>query len=241
MGYTPNVSATQHPVSTIGHSNHSLDAFLALLRMNGIEEVVDVRSTPHSRFNPHFSRNALARALDKAGIAYVFAGGELGGRPSDRTLYDADGRVRYEMVARTASFDTGIRRVMCDADQRRIVLLCAEKEPLDCHRTLLVGRALVERGVAVQHILADGRVEVHAAAMDRLLAAFRMPPEGDMLHSRDEAIAEALDRQANRVAYTSIALTGAGRRPPSPPPPSPGPAPRAARPPGRPPRPGRRP
>ena len=156
------MSATQHSVFTIGHSNHSLEVFLALLRMNGVEEVVDVRSSPHSRYNPHFNRKILVKALDEAGIAYIFLGGELGGRPADRSCYDADGRVRYDLVAQTEAFDAGIGRVMRHADQRRIALMCAEKEPLDCHRTLLVARALVERGVAVEHILADGGLEAHA-------------------------------------------------------------------------------
>ena len=195
------VGATLHPVFTIGHSNHSLDAFLALLRMNGIVEVADVRSTPYSRYNPHFSRKALARALEEAGIAYVFQGEQLGGRPSDRSLYDADGRVRYDLVARTEPFDDGIGQVLRHARELRLALLCAEKEPLDCHRTLLVARALVERGVAVEHILADGSLEKHDAAMDRLLAAFKMSPGGDLLRSREEAIAEALGRRAKKAAY----------------------------------------
>ena len=79
--------------------------------------------------------------------------------------------------------------------------MCAEKDPLDCHRTLLVARALVKGSVAVEHILADGSLEEHSAAMDRLLAAFKMPPHGDLLHSRAETIAEALDQQAKKVAY----------------------------------------
>ncbi len=198
------MSATQHPVFTIGHSNHSLEVFLALLRMNGVEEVVDVRSSPHSRYKPHFNRKILAKALDEFGIAYIFLGAELGGRPVDRSCYDADGRVRYDLVAQTEAFDAGIRRVMRHADERRIALMCSEKDPLDCHRTLLVARALVERGVAVEHILADGGLEAYAATMDRLLAAFKMSPHGDMLHSRNETIAEALSRQAKKVAYVGV-------------------------------------
>ena len=186
---------------TIGHSNHPLDVFLALLRMHGIEAVADVRSAPYSRYNPHFSRKALAGTLEGEGIGYVFLGGELGGRPSDQSLYDADGRVRYDLVARTASFDDGIGRVLCLGCDRRVALMCAEKEPLDCHRTLLVARTLVERGVAVEHILADGGVEEHRAAMDRLVAAHKLPPGGDMLRSRDEVVAEALERQAEKRAY----------------------------------------
>ena len=195
------MSATEHPVFTIGHSNHSLDAFLALLRANGVEEVADVRSSPHSRYTPHFSYRALSEALEDAGIGYVFLGGELGGRPRDRSCYDADGRVDYERVAQTDAFDDGIRRIVWAADERRVALMCAEKEPLDCHRTLLVARALVERGVSVGHILADGSVEEHTAAIERLLAAFKMSPHGDMFRSREDTIAEALDRQAKKVAH----------------------------------------
>ena len=195
------MSATLHPVFTIGHSNHSLDAFLALLRMNGVEEVADVRSSPHSRYTPHFSYGALSESLEEAGIDYIFLGGELGGRPADRSCYDADGRVDYERLAQTDAFDDGIRRIVWAADERHVALMCAEKAPLDCHRTLLVARALVERGVAVEHILADGGLEAHAETMDRLLAKFKMSPHGDMLRSREETIAEALDRQAKRVAH----------------------------------------
>ena len=118
-----------------------------------------------------------------------------------RSLYDANGRVRYDLVARTAAFDDGIGEVLSLACDRRVALMCAEKEPLDCHRTLLVARALAERGVAVEHILADGSLEKHDAAMDRLLAAFKMSPGGDLLRSRDEAIAEALERQTQKAAY----------------------------------------
>ena len=128
-------------------------------------------------------------------------------RPADRSCYDADGRIRYDRLAGTALFDDGIRRLIHSADEGRVALMCAEKEPLECHRTLLVARTLAERGVAVAHILDDGRLEDHAAAMDRLLDKFKLPHNGDLFRSRDEAIADALTRQAKRVAYV-------GGRPP---------------------------
>ena len=196
------MSATQYPVFTVGHSNHSSETFIELLLRHDVAEVVDVRSTPYSRYTPHFNHESLNRVLDGMGIGYVFLGRELGGRPSDRSCYDATGRVRYDRVADTALFDDGVRRVMRDANERRIALMCTEKEPLECHRTLLVARILAERGVAVEHILADGRTENHSAAMDRLLDMFKLPHDGDMFTSRAEVIADALTRQAQKVAYT---------------------------------------
>ncbi len=195
------MSATQYSVFTIGHSNHSPETFIQLLHQHDVAEVVDVRSTPYSRHIPHFNSESLNQMLDGMGIGYVFLGRELGGRPSDRPCYDVKGRVRYDRVANTVLFNDGLRRVMRDANERRIALMCTEKEPLECHRTLLVARILSERGVAVEHVLADGSLENHSAAMDRLLDMFKLPHDGDMFTSRAEVIADALTRQAQKVAY----------------------------------------
>ena len=195
------LSRTQYPVLTVGHSNHSPGAFLALLREHGVDEVADVRSAPYSRYTSQFNKDILDGTLERVGIGYVFMGGELGGRPADRSCYDADGRVRYDRLADTDLFDDGIRRLIRGADERRIALMCTEKEPLECHRTLLVARVLAERGVAVAHILDDGRLEHHAATMNRLLDKFKLPHNGDMFRSRDEVIADILTRQSKKVAY----------------------------------------
>ena len=206
------MGATQHPVFTIGHSNHPPEAFLALLQEHDVDEVVDVRSSPSSRYTSHFNYDVLDRALEKAGIGYVFMGGELGGRPSDRSCYDSDGRVLYDRLADTDIFDGGIGRLMRDADERRIALMCSEKEPLDCHRALLIARTLTERGVAVEHILADGGLEGHDEAMNRLMDIFKLPHNGDLFRSRGEVIADALTRQAKRVAHVDRQAAGHGDR-----------------------------
>lgn len=189
-------------ILTIGHSNHSLERFVALLAEHRVTAVVDVRSAPYSRFRPHFNRKALAAALKTHGIDYAFLGRELGGRPTDPACYDG-GRVDYERVARTSSFRDGVDRVIDGGARHRIALMCAEKEPLDCHRTLLVARALDEAGVAIAHILADGHLEPHAETMDRLLAAFDLNPNGDLLQPREEVVAHAIALQARRVGYVS--------------------------------------
>ena len=198
------MSAPQHPVYTVGHSNHSPEAFTDLLLRHAVEELFDVRSSPYSRYTSQFNQDVLTGTLSRAGeagIEYTFLGAELGGRPADRSCYDADGRVLYGRLADTDAFDDGIRRVMRAADERRVVLMCSEKEPLDCHRALLIAGTLTERGAAVEHILADGSLENHEEAIDRLIDVFKLPPHGDMFRSRDDVIADALFRQAKKVAY----------------------------------------
>ena len=195
------MSESLYPVFTVGHSNHQLEMFINLLLRHGIDEVTDVRSAPYSRYTPHFNYEPLQQALDDIGISYAYLGGELGGRPADRSCYDSDGRVRYDRVAETAQFDDGVRSVIRAADERRVALLCAEKEPLECHRTLLVARALTERSVPVAHVLADGRLESHDDAMIRLVEVHKLPPNGDMFRTREDVIAEALERQTRKFAY----------------------------------------
>lgn len=191
-------------VFTIGHSTHSLEAFVALLRQHDVTALADVRSAPFSRFNPQFNKDALARELKARGIKYVFLGRELGARSDDRSCYE-NGRVQYARLARTELFRQGIERVRRGADEHRIALMCAEKEPLECHRTLLVARALDEQGVEVMHILGDGRLESHREAMERLLDVTGLPRD-DLFRSRTELIAEALKRQEDKVAYVDEKL-----------------------------------
>ena len=195
------MSETEYPVYTIGHSNHALESFMDLLRKNGIDEVIDVRSSPYSRYNLHFNHNTLDMALEAVGIEYTFLGGELGGRPADRSCYDADGRVLYDRLAETDSFQDGISYVTRHADESHVALMCSEKDPLDCHRALLIAGTLADLGVVVEHILAGGELEEHAAAIDRLMADLKLPPNGDLFRSRDEVIADALTSQSRKVAY----------------------------------------
>ena len=199
------MSAARHPVLTIGHSTHSLEAFVALLRQHGVTALADVRSAPFSRFNPQYNKEALDRGLEAHGIKYLFLGRELGARSDDRSRYE-NGRVQYARLARTELFRSGVERVVRGANDYRVALMCAEKEPLECHRTLLVARALAERGVVVEHILADGRLESHEGTMERLLDVVGLPHQ-DLFRSRDELIAEALVRQEERVAYVDEKLT----------------------------------
>jgi uncharacterized protein (DUF488 family) len=183
---------------TIGHSNHSAVRFIDLLQGAGIDCVADVRSTPFSRRNPQFSQKALAAALKDAGIEYWFLGDALGARPKDPECWE-DGKVSYARIAASAGFQEAIRALIDASHAKRIALMCAEKEPLDCHRTILVGRALARRGAELAHIHADGRIESQAALEERLLHLAK--EKVDLLTGRDAALAHAYDRQGRRMAY----------------------------------------
>lgn len=196
------VNYQQRPVLTIGHSTHTFEEFLVLLRQHDVTAVADVRSAPYSRFNPQFNRDVLAGALDSEGIQYVYLGNELGGRSGGLKCYK-DGRIRYERVRKTKSFKNGLVRVVDGAARHRIALMCVEKEPLDCHRTLMVSLALDEKGVEVAHIHANGHLEPHDGAMDRLLKLRKLSAD-DFFRTREERIAEAIAEQSRMVAHTRV-------------------------------------
>ncbi len=157
------------PLLTIGYGNaRSSEEFVALLHRHGVRCLVDVRSSPYSKFRPEFSKDGLEAILRRAGLAYVFMGDSLGGMPADPGCY-TDRKVDYDKCCRREPFIRGMDRLESGwRDGRRIAIMCAELEPERCHRSKLVGEALVARGVAVAHIDQDGAVISHAAAMARL-------------------------------------------------------------------------
>lgn len=189
-----------NPIYTIGHSNHALDAFARLLQLHEITVVADVRSMPFSRFNPQFNRELLQRSLAELGLVYVFLGDRLGARAGDRACY-VDGKARYELIARSADFQAGLQRLMQDAARQRVAMMCAEKEPLECHRTLLVARQLAIADVSVLHILEDGTLEPHAQTLARLMKELDLP-EFDLFRTRDELIEEAYRRRGDALEYS---------------------------------------
>jgi uncharacterized protein (DUF488 family) len=188
---------------SIGHSNIAAERFIAMLRDAGVTAVADVRSTPLSRRFPWFSGKNLAATLSQHGMTYLACGDALGGRPRNAALY-RDGVTDYEAMARQPEFQAGLDRLCADAARLRVCLMCAEREPLDCHRCLLVGRALARRGLAVGHILHDGTIEPHRATEQRLLALTKA--EGDLFApGQDERLAAAYRRRARAVAYRAKA------------------------------------
>lgn len=153
---------------TIGHSNLTIDAFIALLQQHGITAVADVRSHPYSRFLPHFNQSALKAALLNAGIQYVFLGKELGARSADPSCY-LDGKASYEKIAATELFSEGIQRILKGSNNYKISLMCAEKDPITCHRAILVCQHLRDFELEIKHILSNGYLESHEHLEDRLL------------------------------------------------------------------------
>jgi uncharacterized protein (DUF488 family) len=149
-------------VYTVGHSAHTYKQFEGLLISNGIDVVVDTRSAPYSRYAPQFDREPLQKNLAGTGVSYLFLGRELGGRPQSSAYYDAEGHVLYGRMKADPVFAAGIERLERGIAGFRVALLCGEENPAHCHRRLLVGRVLAERGHELRHIRADGRVQTDA-------------------------------------------------------------------------------
>jgi uncharacterized protein (DUF488 family) len=145
-------------VWTVGHSNHELDDFALLVSNEQIECLVDVRSYPYSRYAPHFNRDELEAAMTRHGVRYLFMGEELGGRPTSEDHYDAEGHALYGPMSEEQSFTAALERLVEGVRRYRIALVCSEGDPQDCHRRLLVGKVLTDRGVELRHILPDGTI-----------------------------------------------------------------------------------
>jgi uncharacterized protein (DUF488 family) len=165
-----------------------------------VTAIADVRAAPYSRHSPHFNKEALRDELRQAGIAYVFLGQQLGGRPKDKQLF-CNGVADYEKMAREAQFAKGLERVIEGAKSYRIAMMCSEHDPLDCHRCLLVGRALHELGVTVRHILSNGAV-IDQEQIEQQLMDLSGRADKDLFDSHDQRRALAYRDRASRVAYT---------------------------------------
>ena len=159
-------------IKTIGHSNHPIGRFVDLLKAGGVEAVVDVRSTPYSRRFPQFGRERLAQSLSAAGILYRYEGAALGGKPRRTASLRLRRQARsYDEIAERPEFKEALDRLVAGSADATLCLMCAEKEPLDCHRTVLVSRRLAERGAEIEHLLADGKHKPHAVLEEELLEA----------------------------------------------------------------------
>lgn len=202
---------------TIGHSNHTIENFIALIEQHGVTAIGDVRSYPYSGFLPHFNRPALKKALEEKGIRYVFLGRELGARPSNPQCY-VDGKAVYDKIAATTTFNEGIQKILKGLKKKqRIVLMCAEKDPLTCHRAILVCQNLRQFNIYINHILNNGDLESHTHLEDRMLAKhgftefqnLNIEPiqlslfneESPKLPTREECLEKAYQLQGFEIAY----------------------------------------
>jgi hypothetical protein len=202
--FCANAARTMHPLFTIGHSNLELADFLALLLQHRVQVLCDVRSRPGSLRFPQFNRESLEAGLTSVQIQYEFLGETLGGRPSDPRVYCENGVVDYAVRRRAPDFAVGLARVIELARAQPAALMCAEEDPLHCHRFLMICPALVERGLSPLHIRRGGAIESQREAEDRLLelhgfadvTSTALFPSG-----RDAALEDALLEQSKQYAY----------------------------------------
>ena len=183
---------------TIGHSTRTLDEFLSLLKQNEINAVADVRSSPFSRHMPHFNRDALQQSLKTHGIQYVFLGDELGARREEQECY-VEGVAKYELIEKTAAFAEGLERIRKGTSLFRIAMMCAEKDPLTCHRTILVARALRDE-YQIRHIVTENKVLSQEELEQQLLSRWNMS-HPELFQEPGEVLEEAYRRQSDEIAY----------------------------------------
>jgi uncharacterized protein (DUF488 family) len=186
---------------TIGHSRHSIEHFINLLRQAFVSLVFDVRSIPYSRRNPQFSQKSLAGRLAEEGIAYVFSGKELGAKSPKPDCY-VDGKVQYDLIAARPEFADGLDRVIDKVGEARPALLCAEEDPLTCHRTILICRHLRDRVDAIFHIRGDGSMETNEVFEQRLVKSSGLK-EPDLFDSEATLIERAYELRGQRISYGS--------------------------------------
>jgi uncharacterized protein (DUF488 family) len=188
-----------NPIFTIGHSDLELEVFTSRLVKHQIDVLVDVRTTPFSRFHKQFNQATLRFFLEKHKIKYLFLGKELGARSDDDSCY-IDGKVSYELLAKTPLFNSGIDRISKGSLTHQLCLMCAEQDPLECHRTILVSRKVYERGHEVLHILKDGTTESHSKAIIRLRDKFKLNTP-DLFYSDEQLTDKAYKIQGEKIAY----------------------------------------
>jgi uncharacterized protein (DUF488 family) len=193
------------PLFTIGHSLRAPWEFLELLRVHDVSAVCDVRSIPVSRRNPPFTKEVLRRGLRSRRIAYVHMP-ELGARSTDPTVY-RNGRVQYWLLAETPSFQEGLERVRRGLEDHTIALMCAERDPITCHRAILVTRKLRQSGLAIAHIIDSTNVESNEDLERRLLHTSGLGNE-DFFTAKEELVERAYDLQGDRIAYSVYERSG---------------------------------
>jgi|GEM_PF-72556 len=154
---------------TIGHSNHSINEFINLLKKNQIDTLIDVRSYPASKYLSQFNRENLENVLNNENITYIFLGGQLGGLYKDPRYLFSDGIPDYRRVKERLEFQDGIRKIeLVLKEGKRPALMCSEKDPFDCHRFVLISKSLIGDGVPVDHILNDGTLVSQQSLEERL-------------------------------------------------------------------------
>ena len=187
---------------TIGYSPHTLDSFLSILKKYQISALADVRSSPYSQFKPEFNKNSLKDFLKEHKIAYVFLGDHCGARVEDPSCY-VNGKVDYKLVAENQKFKEGLERIKKGLENFRIALMCAEKDPVSCHRMILICRSLLKSDdINIIHITDFKNILTQSECEARLLKLFKLD-QPEFFRDVNDQIAEAYERQAEKIAYVA--------------------------------------
>jgi uncharacterized protein (DUF488 family) len=186
-------------IYTIGYSCHTLNSFVHILQRYGISAVADVRSQPYSRFKPEFNQDKLSKSLKEIGLIYVFLGDLCGARIEAPECY-INGKVSYSLIARHPKYLKGIDRILKGTQKYTIALMCAEKDPISCHRTILICRTLLTRGLSIKHILCDGTIEDHHDSELRLMRILNLD-QPNMFVTEEQRLEKAYNLQADKIAY----------------------------------------
>jgi uncharacterized protein (DUF488 family) len=156
------------PIFTVGYSSRTVNEVIAILQQHALRFLIDVRSHPYSRFKPEFSRKQLEDRLKQCSIQYVFLGDKLGGRPEDESCY-TNGKVDYKKCREKHFYHEGIARLRTAWQKDlRVVLMCSEAKPEECHRSKLIGATLVEDRIDVMHIDETGMLSTQDQVIQRL-------------------------------------------------------------------------
>jgi uncharacterized protein (DUF488 family) len=188
----------QKTIFTLGHSTQTHEEFIALLRRHAVNAVCDVRSVPFSKYTPQFNQDNLKKILSDNHIQYVFLGKELGARPDDRNCYK-NNKVQFEYLAKTDLFQKGITRVIKGTEKFNIALVCAEKDPTECHRTLLIARTLETKGFLIAHILENGEIETQDELIKKIIKETNKGQECDLFLTQDEIRTQAYTEQTIKI------------------------------------------
>lgn len=187
-------------IYTIGHSNTPFDKFSYYLTDYSIDTIVDVRSTPMSSRYPEYNIDALRQSLKNLGIDYIFMGHQLGARTNDLSCYE-NKKVIYSKLAKSKDFLEGINRLKKGASlDRTLSIMCAEGNPLDCHRAILISRELDRIGIKSRHILRDGDC-IKAEEFNFLLLSKFGLEQDEIFRTYEERLDEAYLLQEERIAY----------------------------------------
>jgi uncharacterized protein (DUF488 family) len=185
---------------TIGYATHTLESFVDILKKHGIKAVADVRTKPYSSYNSIFNRETLTDYLKSHDIDYVFLGSECGARCDDPACY-TDGKVDYNLISQSTHFQKGLTRIKKGLEKYSIALMCAEKDPIICHRMILVSNNLFNMGIEINHILSIDTIETHGESEKRLMELY-MLDQPEMFLSEQEQAQHAYYVQFQKIAHS---------------------------------------